>query len=150
MPYKVEVNWFADPALCNSSDIVDPTFGVGSGIVATPLVATGLINGVTITADKEKIINATPITASAVAVEPFSVIADNINPINVVSDIFVASALIRQPTVPRIMFATPLTATARMAATSPYFDEYQLLIVQQSRLPLGTSYVGTWSVGDVD
>jgi hypothetical protein len=150
MPYKVEINWFADPALSNSSDIVDPTFGVGSGIVATPLVATGLINEVTITADKEKIINATPITASALAVEPFSVIADNINPINVVSDIFVASALMVQPTVPRIMFATPLTATARMAATSPYFDEYQLLIVQQSRLPLGTSYVGTWSVGDVD
>ena len=152
MPQRTDIEWFADPALSTLNDFVDPTFGTGSGINALPLEATNAeLVLPTISTQIEYIFNADAFAASAEMVEPFSVIADNITNISIDVDPMFVFAEFPEPQGVFITFSGPtMYATARMASSAPYYDEYNLLILKQSRLPLGTTYAGRWSVGDVD
>jgi hypothetical protein len=88
--------------------------------------------------------------ASGEAVEPFSVIADNITNIEIVSDIFVASSELLGGGVVISIPGPTMYASAVLVTNTPYFDPYNLLITQQSILPLSTSFAGRWGIGDID
>jgi hypothetical protein len=151
MPYKLEIDWLADSALNNNGSLVNPSFGTGTSFVS-PLIDginAELINP-TVTADFESINVATILDATAEAIEIFSVIADTVTDIVFNADFAAASAEFLDAVVKIEIPGPTMYATARMPSSSPYFDEYSLLIIKQSRMPLGTTYGGRWSVGDVD
>lgn len=151
MPLKIDIEFFADPALSNLSEIVEPTFGTGVGNIAQIAEATNAeLLMPSITADFERIVAALPMEANAEFVYPFSVIADNITNIQVFGDIMIATAEILGAVFVLNVNAQPMLANARMVVQDPYIDPYHLLVIQQSRLPLSTSYYGTWGIGDVD
>jgi hypothetical protein len=151
MPYKVDINWFADPALSNFSEFVNPTFGTGFGHNAIFATASSELVNPTIYTEIEKIVNAEVMTANAEAIEPFSVIGDNITNINVIADLMLASALLLEHQGVLISIpGGPMLASANMISSKPYYDEYNLLIIQQTAMPLGASLFGKWSVGDID
>lgn len=152
MPFRVDIEFFADVALSNFSDLVNPTFGtgVGNNVLVSEATNAELLNP-TLTVDFDKVITVNAMAAhTAELIYPFSVIADNITHIEVFSDILIATAEILPATFILTINAAPMIANARMVVQDPYIDPYHLLVIQQSRLPLSTSYYGTWGIGDID
>jgi hypothetical protein len=150
MPFKNPITWFADPMLSLTSEFIDPTFGVGSGINSVPATAEADIIVPTVELQLQPVVVADIMESSAEAVEPFSVIADNITNIEIVSDTFVATAELLGGGVLITIPGPTMYASAVLVTKTPYFDPYHLLVFQQSRLPLGTSFAGRWGVGDLD
>jgi hypothetical protein len=150
MPFKNPITFFADPMLSLTSEFIDPTFGVGSGINSVPATAESDMFTPTVELQLQPVVVADIMEASAEVVEPFSVVADNITNIEIVSDIFVASAELLGGGVLITIPGPTMYASAVLVTKTPYFDPYHLLVFQQSRLPLGTSFAGRWGVGDLD
>jgi hypothetical protein len=150
MPFKNPITWFADPMLSLTSEFIDPTFGVGSGIDSVPATANADIVVPSLELQLQPVVIADIMEASGEAVEPFSVIADNITNIEIVSDIFVASSELLGGGVVISIPGPTMYASAVLVTKTPYFDPYHLLVFQQSRLPLSTSFAGRWGVGDID
>lgn len=159
MPFKVEIQWFADPALSNFSQIVQPTFGTGTGINAIPANITNsqFINP-TVSADFEIIFYASPLEASADAVEPFSVIADNITNIVFNAESFIAGVAIMDAVVRMTVPGATMYASAKIQYPYPYTDQYRMLILSQQYKQLTASgfvddtwvWANTFTVGDLN
>ena len=150
MPYRLNTNWLSDTFLSNQSSLVNPSFGTGTGINATAITASAQMVNPTLIVNYQRIVSATTITASALAVNPFSVVADSVTNKTVVSDIFIASAMMGDAVQRTTVQAQPMTATARIPASMPaWYDPYRALILQQSLTYPAGRYFG-FKVGDID
>lgn len=159
MPFKNEIEWFADPALSNSSQIVQPTFGTGAGINAAPAqITTATFVLPTISTQIFNTFNATPLLANATAVQPFSVIGDNIR--NVILNIqpFTITAML-MPAVVKITFpGATMYASAKIQYPYPYTDPYRILVLSQQYKQLTAEgfiddvwvWRNTYTVGDLN
>jgi hypothetical protein len=149
MPAKDNNEWYADFFLGQNATLVNPTFGTGCTITATPLTASAQAFVPTVFTTYQVIITATPLTASAIAVEP-GFYGDDVRQINFAADFMLASAFFVGPNIIQTVGANAMLARIFMVNSDPYFDPYNALIIQQSRVPLGSNYSGRWTIGDVD
>jgi DNA helicase HerA-like ATPase len=99
----------------------------------------------------ELVVNADIVEAIAEAINPFSVIGDDVREIDFnVGESLMAYAEMTEAIVAITIPFRTMYASAKAVNSTPYFDPYHLLIVQQSRLPLSTSFAGRWGIGDID
>lgn len=159
MPFKTDIQWFADPALSNFSQFVQPTFGTGAGINAAPAqISNAQLVNPSVSADFELIFNASSLQANANAVEPFSVIADNITNIVVSVQHFLAGAMLLPAVVRITVPGATMYASARIQYPYPYTDPYRMLILSQQYKQLTASgfvddtwvWKNTFTVGDLN
>jgi hypothetical protein len=152
MPFKVNLNFNADFFLLQNAEIINPSIGTGAGIQAAALTATAEeIVQPTIDVDVELVFDAEIFESNAEGIEPFSVIGDDVRDIDFsVGESLMAYADMREAIVTITIPFPTMYASARAVNSTPYFDPYHLLIVQQSRLPLTTSFAGRWGIGDID
>jgi hypothetical protein len=159
MPFRIDIEWFADPALSNFSQFVQPTFGVGAGINATPIqISNSQFINPSVSADFELIFNATPLQASANAVEPFSVIADNITNIVFNTEPFIVGATIQEAVVKITFPGATMYASAKIQYPYPYTDPYRILVLSQQYKQLTAEgfvddvwvWRNTYTVGDLN
>ena len=152
MPFKVNLNFNADFFLLQNAATVDPTVQTGTTSEAVVMIANTeeVVNPVVYT-EIELVFNAQPLEANAEGIDPFSVIGDDVREIDFnVGESLMAYADMGEATVAITIPFPTMYASARAVNSTPYFDPYHLLIVQQSRLPLSTSFAGRWGIGDID
>jgi hypothetical protein len=149
MPYSLDNFFDTDFALAQNATLVDPTFGVGSGIDPALLSADALFVNPTLIVDFDKVVPLEKIDeASALFVLP-TFLADNITNISIVAAVMPAGALSMDGLFSRTFSFPTMYATATMIFQSPYLDPYHVLIYQQSAMsPIGNLYYRR--VGDID
>ena len=152
MPGRFDTEILADPAIATNGVFVDITVGAGLGVNATPLTAEGIsVEPLSIGADRELIYTAdSAFLASSLAVEPFAYYGDSINNIVVVSDIFSATIDFTGGSFTYTVSGQPMTASILMQSQSPYFDPYNLLILNQSLTQPNAILAGYYKIGDID
>jgi len=150
MPYSINIDWAADVFLSLNSFVVEPSISLGAGVLGDAVTASADIVEPAVTVDYGVDINADIIEASADIVEPFSIIADNITNIDIVSDVFVASATMPGGGAIISVQGNTMYATAVAVNIDRFVDQYLLLVARQSRLPLETSFKHRWGGGDID
>lgn len=159
MPFKVEIEWFADPALSNFSEFVEPTVQLGAGINAAPAEITNAIFVLpTISTEFSNTFNATALIANATAVEPFSIIADNITNIIFNAQSFIAGAMILPAVTTFTVAGNTMYASAKIQYVYPYTDPYRVLILSQQYKQLTAEgfvedvwvWKDTYTVGDLN
>jgi hypothetical protein len=109
MPDKDNNDSAAD-AMHASALMVDPAISTGVNHVSAVAIASALINEVTVTADRNIINLALPATASAELLN-----AERIDNVNIVADLFVASAIFNDAGVKITFPGGRMTATATLA-----------------------------------
>ena len=91
MPGRVDNEFLADFAIALTATLSMPSIGTGRGVTAPSMVAAALtIPSPVAGADRTVSVLSTKLLSSALLIEPFSVIGDDITHITVQSDIFVA------------------------------------------------------------
>lgn len=152
MPGRFDTEILADPAIATNGILVDTIVGAGLGINATPLTAEGIaVEPLSIGADRELIYAAdSAFLASSLAVEPFEYYGDSINNIVVVSDIFSGTIDFTGGLFTYTVSGQPMTASILMQSQSPYFDPYNLLILNQSLTQPTGLLSNYYKVGDID
>jgi hypothetical protein len=150
MPLKDNQEWYADFFLGQNSTLVNPTFGVGSGVIVPTLTASGEIINSTVVTEFARNVGADPMQASAQAIEP-GVVGDNIIDINFAADFMFASALMLTPIVVITVPGQAMQATITFIANrAPYFDPYNQLILEQSIMSPSAVLANSYRVGDID
>jgi hypothetical protein len=152
MPFKVNLNFNADFFLLQNALIVEPTIQTGTTSDAIPLTATAEeITNPVVDTEIELVFDAEPLEANGEGIDPFSVIGDDVREIDFnVGESLMAYADMGEAIVAITIPFPTMYASAIAINSTPYFDPYHLLIAQQSRLPLGTSFGGRWGAGDID
>jgi hypothetical protein len=152
MPGRFDSEILADPAIATNGVFVDITVGAGLGVNATPLTAESMsIEPLSIGADRELIYAAdSAFLASSLAVEPFEYFGDSINNIVITSDIFSGTIDFAGGSFTYTVSGQPMTASILMQSQSPYFDPYNLLILNQSLTQPTAIISNYYKVGDID
>ena len=151
MPAKDNTEWYADFFVSSAFAIPTPIIRTGTTITATPLTASSQSVQPTLILVFNKNISATPITASGLLVDP-GIFIDNTIDVSIAAQYMFASAQLAVPVVYLTVSGQPMTATIKMISSTPYYDPYMALIIQESILPLSSAYTayGGYSTGDVD
>ena len=150
MPARLNKVWAADFFIGSNANLPMPVISAGNTRIATTLTANAELVNPTIISDREKIISATPLTASGILVLPIFFIDNNVN-VSVLANVFIGSAFINDAIIVITIPGGPMIATAKMNYNNPYFDLYNLLIVQESLAPFATSSAySSYATGDID
>lgn len=153
LPGRQDIEIIPDAMLSIDCKIQSPTLGTGYGKNALPALATAAdIPTPVAGADRALTysVNET-LTASAEIIEPV-VVADSINNILIIADLLVAGADIVSGAYKFSVPAQAMTATATFPQETPYFDPFELLVLQQSIMDFDSSYgtYGGYTTGDLD